>query len=615
MKRVQKVLMLLVVVTLILSSVNLSAFAKELPITGSLVINKKETGKTDDDGNPLGLKGVKFIIYKVAEYYEDYESTEVPDMYKGDNYNVNTEEIDDDGKVIYCTYEAVTNDEGQVKFENLPLGRYLVEEAEVPANVTAKIANFLVDIPQTTDNGTELNYNVEVTPKNNTVYGGITLTTVDSKNNQPLEGTQFILQKQDGDNWEEYKKEVVEDGEKNYVSLGILTAKADGTISVEGLPQGRYRFIEVKTSNDGYILDNETTYRFTVSLNEDKSTDVTPSEITVRNEKPEVEKNITTAGNENNSFNIGDTIDYKVTIDVPSMIDRMNSYTVSDKMEKGLTFAENSFVAKAINGRANSEDVTPADAVLSNETDYTLNTNTDGKTWVLTFTEDGISKIKSYGKIEFSYSAVLNREIISENNIKALNKASLEYSNKVEVDYNGNNNGDETAIETKVAEANETIYTGGFYIEKHALRADGQLLAGAVFKLAKTEADAIEGNYLTDENGNVIELTTNESGIASYCGLKYGTYYLIEVQAPVLEEVTNSDGTTTKKYYNLLKDPVAIMVNADTFKLESANIVINKTGTILPMTGGIGSIVITTAGILLIAIGIAYYIKNRKEEN
>lgn len=138
---------------------------------GSLKIIKYETGKTDDNGDNLPLAGVKFQIYQVSD---DYELTTIPqntDIYK----------------------ETITGNDGIASFENLPLGRYLVIEAEAPENVIEKTANFLVDIPMTNENGNDFIYDVEVKPKNNTVYGAVTINKTDKKKN-PLKNVTFKLE-------------------------------------------------------------------------------------------------------------------------------------------------------------------------------------------------------------------------------------------------------------------------------------------------------------------------------------------------------------------------------------------------------------------------------------
>lgn len=568
---------------------------------GSLTITKLENGRTDEEGNKLPLAGVKFKIYKVDN---DEISLEIPEKYLQEEYD-SSEDND------YYTAEATTGVDGQVRFEALKLGRYLVVEAEAPANVVEKIANFLVDIPTTNPEGNGLIYNVEVTPKNDTVYGGITLTKLNEKRN-PMAGVTFILQKKIGEIWEDYE-------------LGkTLITNESGTITLEGLPAGEYRFIETQTL-EGYILDNNATYNFAVSLAEDGSTEVLPETITVINEKPSINKEITSISrNENNtnsnkdginSADIGDIISYKVVVDVPKVINKLNTFVISDKMDEGLTFLDNSFsidgTMRILLGQENQE-VENNRSLDNNEItsdDYVL--TADNHSWSLEFTEQGKEKLMKYESLEITYNVMLNSNAVA-NNTGNNNKATLEYSNIVNVNYDEIPNPDDIEKESK-DNSDVKIYTGGFNIEKHALSKDGAFLGGAVFKIAATEIDARSGNFIKDAEGNEIVLTTGdgengtELGKVSYKGLSYGTYYLLEVQAPTYEE----NGEV--KYYNLLKDPIRISVQEDTYE-GLANVIVNKKGTLLPMTGGMGALIFVAAGVTLIIAGVTYYRKNRKEE-
>lgn len=600
----KRIVALLLSVMLIISSmftvVNAAGDEAAGITSGSLTITKLENGRTDEDGNKLPLAGVKFKIYKVDD---DESILQIPDKYLQEDYDSSSDEN-------YYTAEAVTGVDGKVNFPNLKLGRYLVIEAEAPINVVEKTANFLVDIPTTNPEGNGLIYDVEVTPKNDTVYGGITLTKLNEKN-EPMAGVNFILQKKNGEYWEDYELEKT------------LVTNESGTITLEGLPAGDYRFIETKTL-EGYILDNNATYNFSVSLEEDGTTRVFPETITVINEKPTIKKEIASISRDEdntnsnkdgiNSADIGDIISYKIVAYVPRVINKLNTFVISDNMDEGLTFVNNSISIKGkerILDQANQEMVSLSEEIDSEITseDYVL---TSGEhSWSLEFTEQGKEKLMKYESLEITYNAILNSNAVA-NSSGNNNKAILEYSNIVNVKYDETPNPDDTDKESR-DENDAKVYTGGFNLEKHALSRDGELLGGAVFKIATSEVEARKGNFIKDANGNEIVLTTGngengtELGKVSYKGLSYGTYYLLEVQAPTYEE----NGEV--KYYNLLKDPIKIAVGEDTYE-GLANVIVNKKGTLLPSTGGMGAVVFVAAGILFIVLGVTYYRKNRKEE-
>lgn len=632
----KRIVALLLSVMLIISSmftvVNAAADNAAGIALGSLTITKLENGRTDEDGNKLPLAGVKFKIYKVDD---DESILQIPDKYLQEDYDSSSDEN-------YYTAEAITGVDGKVSFSNLKLGRYLVVEEESPINVVYKTDNFLVDIPTTSVDGNSLIYNVEVYPKSETVYGGIILTKVNEKN-EPMQGVKFILQTtnhrmaDEGTSlglmenvpqtrWAvpEWKTVTELKGEER-VPKELITDE-NGQITLQGLPEGYYRFIETETL-DGYILDNSDTYEFEVYLGDDSKTVVEPEAIYVKNEKAGIEKTITSVSrNENNtnivkdginSIDIGDTISYKLIVDIPTIIQKMNTFKITDTMDNGLTFIPEGMILKMITHYDDEEmediiETMPVEDIIGTD----MFTYTE-HSWILDIINNSsnfaMSVPPSKITLEITYDAILNSDAVAMS-IGNNNKAELEYSILVNQDYNENSNGtEENPIPTKKIESSAKIYTGGFNIEKHALSRDGELLGGAVFKIATSEENAIQGNFIKDANGNEIVLTTGngengtELGKVSYKGLSYGTYYLLEVQAPTYEE----NGEV--KYYNLLKDPIKIAVGEDTYE-GLANVIVNKKGTLLPSTGGMGAVVFVAAGILFIVLGVTYYRKNRKEE-
>ena len=115
-------------------------------------------------------------------------------------------------------------------------------------------------------------------------------------------------------------------------------------------------------------------------------------------------------------------------------------------------------------------------------------------------------------------------------------------------------------------------------------------------------------------------------GKIEICGLEEGTYYLKEI--------------STIKGYNLLKKPVEIVItgatgdnhyvaDAENAKKQEytgdldkegntdgkVNLFVNNTsGFLLPATGGKGAGIFAVCGVLVIGVGIAYYMISRKKE-
>lgn len=131
-------------------------------------------------------------------------------------------------------------------------------------------------------------------------------------------------------------------------------------------------------------------------------------------------------------------------------------------------------------------------------------------------------------------------------------------------------------------------YTFGLGILKYVANTEERTpLAGAKFQLK-------------DSNGNVI---TPADGEILIIGLKDGGYQFVETAAPA--------------GYNQLKDPVNVTVRKDTSDatIDDINCVItpiaNSKGTLLPETGGVGTIIFISLG-ALIAVGAGLFLVTNK---
>lgn len=111
--------------------------------------------------------------------------------------------------------------------------------------------------------------------------------------------------------------------------------------------------------------------------------------------------------------------------------------------------------------------------------------------------------------------------------------------------------------------------------------------------------------YRYDATNSSKILTSLATGRVDIEGIKAGTYYLKEVEAP--------------KGYNKLANPITVVIAEDgKVSLKGKEVttvnVENKTGTLLPSTGGMGTTIIYMAGaILVIASGIVLVSKKRSK--
>ena len=666
MKKFKKLLAGLLAGAMMLGSMSATAFAAEetntpkmtaatidTSLKGSLTIHKYEyngnsgktgTGETSDESNVPSdakpLEGAGFTIYKVADVKEltSYYSTNPTTLPSVNDY-VETGKIKQKYENTKVK-EKITKADGTATFTNLELGFYVVIETTTPDKVTTPAAPFLVSIPMTTAKGDNWLYDVHVYPKNKTTYGGVTLVK-QGKDDALLKGVTFVLQKQNGDTWTN-----VTTNESTGARLNLVT-DTDGKITVDGLSQGTYRFIETdRGGNDGYIMDGATAYQFTVNADGTikYGTNEPAANITlpVTNEKPDMTKQVKDRTKEpetwkqETDYNVGDMVPYKITVDVPSNITKLKEFTLTD-------------TPKNLDDKVGTVKVTCNDADVAAEAYSVAKDGEHG--FKITFVTKEMAAYAEQ-QLVITYNAELLSSAVTTTDGNT-NSAKLEYSNKIlpgqdDPDNPNKPENPDTKPGKDYIENTTTVYTFGLQVVKKAEKADGAPLEGVQFDLYK-EVPAGTDNAIPDDAAkalgldsnktwlkiNEAPLTTDENGKVSQSGLANGTYYLVETK------------TKTNEGYNLLKAPVKVELNIDyvrttkdeyykdekgvktlvkhevdtttfTENNSSSNgthteTIINKKGFTLPTTGGMGTIAITALGVALAFAGVLIIGASRKK--
>lgn len=640
---------------MVLSTMTVTAFAAETKMPtidttkkGSITINKYEG---DDTTKPL--EGVTFTIYKIADLEQGSNPVELKYKSLITGVNITSETKYNDIKSVVDSKIAdgsltgtsattvMESGKATAKFTELDLGIYLVEETKAPSQVVNKTANFLVSVPMTNEDGDDWVYDIIANPKNETVYGGITLIkkgkTIKvngSETEETLKNVSFELQKKETTGWtkvDEYK------------------TNGSGVINVTGLAPATYRFIETNLGgtddNKGYILDGKTAYEFTVQTDGKIQVGTTEASesatITVYNEKPSLEKSVENANgsyDNDTDASVGDTVTWKVEASVPSNVNELKTYKLTDKMSDALTWENKA--------KANLEITTNNSTTLEASTDYTLTVpedNTTGGTWTIEFTEAGKTKLATSNvkviTVTFNTKLHENAIIGSEGN---LNDAELDYSNAIYPTEDPDNpNKGNTPGEDKIKDQ-AIVYSFQMNIEKVDGKDSTIKLQGVTFDLysytgAKTNPTEAD---LKGSDGTLVEqnLTTDADGKIQKSGLKNGTYYLVETKT-----VKTKDG----KQYNLLKEPVKVEIKVDYVTKTETTItkdvngnvadtttvstktftggdtgsdgtftvtVKNYTGFDLPITGGMGTVLFSIAGFALMAGAAFVLLKGRRKD-
>lgn len=610
--------------------------------TGSITIHKYEyngqvkpnsTGEENDvDKLPEGataLKGATFSIYQVmdrAALRNYYDGTDGQTKVTVDTYLNETEDAikpDQSYSKVFAT--DTTDEDGIASFTELPLGLYVVVETGTPDKVTSPVKPFLVSVPMTKASSlNEWLYDIHVYPKNGTTYGEVKIVKtgrVGSGTPNKLSGVTFTLEK-----WNET------DGKWNLVTASDkdgkefnLTTDTNGEISVSGLSQGKYRFIEQSIEGKNTYIIDQTPIEFEVNkkgeIGYNGETKAAFS-ISVINESPDVEKNVI-KGDElktDTDYSIGDEVPYQITVTVPKNITKLTTFTVSDTPNH-LKYNNNAVLT--CNGAPVDEGV------------YTIATEGEGvpvNGFKITFTPSQMEKYAGQ-KIIIKYTATLQSDA-DQTTAGNWNDVSLVYGSKIGVD--GKEGGQK--------EIHDSTFVYTFKVKVHKIADDtNKGLENVEFDLYKkdengkvTGADAKALGLDPNEKWtkvNEAPLKTNKEGYVEQGGLANGEYYLVE--------------TKTASGYNLLKAPVKVTLSiqetttwTDTYIYdESGNMlkhtvdkktttfkdgdevsdgvhtitVVNRKGFDLPTTGGFGTLLFSGIGVLLVVAGVGVLLSLKKK--
>lgn len=646
---------------------------------------QSEAGTGEKQNIPDGTEpaeDVGFTIYRVKaattlqEYYDGKTSEETAQV---------SDYIDENGKVkaqynnliegvADIGVEKKTNADGMVQFTDLPVGLYLVMETSKPATVTEPVAPFLVSIPMTrvtNDANAQKQwlYDVVVYPKNSTHKGSIKLKkvgVVGEEAGTPLAGVKFSLDRlkdDDTNTWVPYPDD----------TTTFETTAPDGSVTIDGLKPGTYRFKEIGYSdtvtgeNRKYVINAGDYYVFTIAEDgkvsraedADHSSDYTAANttVTVKNYAPDIEKTVKDRTSDEYrkaaDYNVGDEIPYKITVTVPQNITRLKKFEVTDTptnlVDQVKDADGNDLISVQYKDGESLVDV-------SKEA-YTI-TKLDNGGFKVTFKPD---KMGAYAgkQIVISYKAKLtaNADMTTDGNS---NQAKLEYSNKTDVKdedkdapENNNKRGDETVVYTfqiqivKKAdvkdEKGDVIYLEGVTFDLYKLVGKDEKLPDGAVKIDNDTANALK-LPAAGENQEWVKvksgITTGTDGKANVDGLANGTYYLVEtktkqgynlLKAPVKVELSIAYKTTwnesleykgdvlvkrdvTKKVETFTKDGTQTGVTeGDKTYGRHVTEIINRKGFNLPTTGGFGTLLFSGIGVLLVVAGVGVLLSLKKK--
>ena len=343
----------------------------------------------------------------------------------------------------------------------------------------------------------------------------------------------------------------------NFTQIGQPVKATSTTVKWEDLDPGYYY---IDTTTGSFVTVDSITPNVNV---EDKNS--LPS-----HDKKQATAADGTFGDDLLELNIGDTVYYQTDITIGKGSDK--AITLTDTMTSGLDLNQSAITVKK------GGETVPA-------SNYDLTPSAHGFTLVLK--ADYVMKtLSETDVVTVAYSAVINSSAAIDSATGNSNEAKLEYSQQT---------------------ATDTVYvaTYDFQLFKTDGSAEHTYLPGAKFKLydALTGGNLIKVNkdntgYYLDSTADV-EIEVNSADGVNVRGLKPGTYYLEETEAP--------------SGYNKLTERKPVTITSGQTAAHDVYVE-NHAGAELPNTGGRGTTLLYAIGAALVIGAAVLLIARRRTE-
>lgn len=397
----------------------------------------------------------------------------------------------------------------------------------------------------------------------------------------------------------------------------VGTAETDYRVSGEISDANSYVF---NTVAPGYYLvylgGSQTIQSSLVTVNGNTS-------VSLKSETPTPDKKADAT-----SVNIGDVITYTVDFTLPDITGYNQDtyvFTLKDTLSGGLDFVK-SAEDKTVVATGNLD----VSVKIGDNEAKTMQATVDGRTLTLDLKQTVIDNQAFKGKtVTVTYYAQVNENAQTGG---TSNSAKLEYSNDPTTGGTGESTPD--VVETP---------TFDIKVHKYEHGKDTEYLADATFQLHKDKpngtiikmaAENNNGKYTVakdQERATVTDLKTAAGQIETtganlqIYGLAEGTYYLVETKAPdgftdlygvVKIEITKDETSAGYSIKAQVEDPEGMGTGIVPTPLNTEGNVVsieNKRGTVLPGTGGMGTVIFTVVGIVLIlGVGASFVISRRR---
>ena len=404
-----------------------------------------------------------------------------------------------------------------------------------------------------------------------------------------------------------------------YIEYTVITdkyGKASLNLTHHGLADGVYLVVE--RQHPAIVKPIDPFYLIVPMTNKDGTGYDYEIKLYPKNEVKggvKIEKDVLKLNNNEASVDAYSDHTWILSASIPDDIAQGKSYVISDTLDNRLDYAGNVVVT------VETTDGETVAATLEANTDYTLtvtNVNSlegekSSDAFTLALTDNGRSAVAaavgtngfSNYRLRVYFDARINANAQMGEQIP--NQSSLAYVNSVNFGFNA------------VSDI-PVVYTGGANLLKVDSENNATVLPGATFEVYRSATqDELSANVaglvtLKGVAGKVLRVsffnnagltgdkvtsvTSDKDGKIAIYGLAYGTYYLVETQAPA--------------GYNLLGEPMELTVNAASHLEQNVLTVENVSGTVLPETGGVGTQGYVFTGMALMALSLLLILSKKR---
>ncbi|MDO4503140.1 MAG: SpaH/EbpB family LPXTG-anchored major pilin [Coriobacteriia bacterium] len=360
------------------------------------------------------------------------------------------------------------------------------------------------------------------------------------------------------------------------------TATATGTEATLTLGSGYYLVRVSSTSGETKVYQNMLVDVSPVVENGVYVPKTFADALNVKSTDVTITKTVGNGDKSTDAYKIGDMVPFTIETAVPNYpADAANAtFEIADTPTAGLEI-----------------DTTSITVEGATDADYTLNATATGYTVV--FNKDFILANPA-AAIKVTYQAKLTSA--------AFSTAAGTTGNTANVKFNPNPYDNTTAT----PEDSTTVQTYGFVFPKITVNTDKTELPleGAVFQLFDAN-----GNAIVDENGNDITSTSKIVNGVAYVyfeDLAAGDYIAKEIKVPA-GYLKAPDVNFSLSAATCTADNPATTDIVENNYLVSTDKVVDPKVYVLPATGGMGTMAITAAGLVLVAGAALLIVRNRRK--